>query len=157
MNSFKPLEPAMLRRYCDPETFTFGTTAELEDLTEIIGQARAVGAVRFGIGIRREGYNLFVLGPPGIGKHSLVRQFLEQEATTKPTPADWCHVNNFEQAHKPRVLRLPPGQGMTLRQEMSQLVEELRTTIPAVFENEDYRTRKQVLEEEFKEREEKAH
>jgi lon-related putative ATP-dependent protease len=156
MSAIKPLEPAMLRRHCDPESFSFETTAELEELTEIVGQARAVEAVRFGIDIRREGYNLFVLGPPGIGKHSLVRQFLEQEVGAKPTPADWCYVNNFEQPYKPHVLRLPPGRGQTLRQEMSQLVEELRTVIPAVFDSEDYRTRKQGLEEEFKEREEKA-
>jgi hypothetical protein len=97
-----------------------------------------------------------VLGPPGIGKHSLVRQFLEQEVITKPTPPDWCYVNNFGQPYKPRALRLPPGQGIALRQEMSQLVEELRSTIPAVFDSEDYRTRKQGLEEEFKAREEKA-
>lgn len=156
MSAIKPLQPAMLRRHCDPESFSFETTAELEELTEIVGQARAVEAVRFGIDIRREGYNLFVLGPPGIGKHSLVRQFLEQEVGAKPTPADWCYVNNFEQPYKPHALGLPPGQGLTLRQEMSQLVEELRTTIPAVFDSEDYRTRKQGLEEEFKEREEKA-
>ena len=109
MSPVKPLEPARLRRCCDPEMFTFETTAELEDLTELIGQARAVEAVRFGIGMRQEGYNLFVLGPPGIGKHALVRQFLEQEASTKPTPAGWCYVNNFEQSYKPRALRLPPG------------------------------------------------
>ncbi|MCK6627623.1 MAG: AAA family ATPase [Anaerolineae bacterium] len=156
MNTVKPLEPALLRRRCDPESFGFETTAELEDLTEIIGQTRAVEAVRFGIGMRQEGYNLFVLGPPGIGKHSLVQQFLEQEVVSKPPPADWCYVNNFEQPHKPRTLRLPPGQGLRLRQEMGQLVEALRSTIPAMFESEDYRTRKQGLEAEFKERQEKA-
>jgi lon-related putative ATP-dependent protease len=156
MSAIKPLEAAVLRRRCEPESFDFTTTAELEALTDIIGQARAVEAVRFGIGMRREGYNLFVLGPPGIGKHSLVRQFLEQEVITKPTPPDWCYVNNFGQPYKPRALRLPPGQGIALRQEMSQLVEELRSTIPAVFDSEDYRTRKQGLEEEFKAREEKA-
>ncbi len=68
MSAIKPLQPAMLRRHCDPESFSFETTAELEELTEIVGQARAVEAVRFGIDIRREGYNLFVLGPPGGAK-----------------------------------------------------------------------------------------
>jgi hypothetical protein len=84
MSPVKPLEPARLRRCCNPETFTFETTAELEELTEIIGQARGVEAVRFGMDMRQEGYNLFVLGPPAIGKHALVRQFLEQEAAGYP-------------------------------------------------------------------------
>ena len=156
MDMVKPLVPEALCWRCDPDQFTFETTAELEDLAEIIGQTRAIEAVRFGIGIQREGYNLFVLGPPGIGKHSLVHQFLEHEAAAKPLPADWCYVNNFERPHQPRALQLPPGQGVILRQDLAQLVEELRSAIPAIFEGEDYRTRRQVIEEEFKEREAKA-
>jgi lon-related putative ATP-dependent protease len=152
----QPLTPEALYRRCDPNQFAFATTAELDDLAEIIGQARAIEAVRFGIGIRREGYNLYALGPQGAGKYSAIHQFLEQKAATETAPADWCYVNNFEQPHRPHYLKLPPGLGVTLRQDMAQLVEELRTAIPAVFESEDYRTRRQVIEEEFKEREERA-
>ena len=75
-----PLDWQQLRHHCDPDQFTFQTTADLEDLSEIIGQARAMDAVRFGSGIRHEGYNLFVLGPSGMGKRSLVRQLLEEKA-----------------------------------------------------------------------------
>src|SRR5262245_14928597 len=110
MTTIKPLDPAAVYRPCQVEQFTFETTAEMEPLSEIIGQARAVEAIRFGITIRHEGYNLFVLGPPGIGKYSLVSQFLEQEAGAKPTPPDWCYVYNFAQPRHPRVLQLPPGQ-----------------------------------------------
>lgn len=66
-------------------------------------------AVRFGSGIRHEGYNLFVLGPSGMGKHSLVRQLLEEKANQANKPADWCYINNFSQPHKPYVLKLPHG------------------------------------------------
>ncbi|NWG75154.1 MAG: AAA family ATPase [Rubrivivax sp.] len=156
MVTVQPLTPEALCRRCDPNQFAFATTAELDDLAEIIGQARAIEAVRFGVGIRQEGYNLYALGPQGAGKYSAVRQFLEQKAATETAPADWCYVNNFEQPHRPHYLKLPPGLGVTLRQDMAQLVEELRTAIPAIFESEDYRTRRQVIEEEFKEREEKA-
>ncbi|MFQ5946668.1 MAG: Lon protease family protein [Anaerolineae bacterium] len=156
MGTVKPLDPTALCQRCDPDQFTFQITADLEDLGEIIGQARAVDAVRFGIGIRREGYNLFALGPPGTGKHSVVRQFLEQKATAMPRPSDWCYVNNFKEPHKPRALQLPPGQAVMLRGDMERLVEDLRTTIPATFESEEYRTRRQVIEEELKERHEKA-
>jgi lon-related putative ATP-dependent protease len=152
----EPLKPEALRRQCDPAQFTFETTAELEDLSEIVGQARAVEAVRFGIGIRRRGYNLFALGPAGAGKHFMVRQFIEKKALGEPTPSDWCYVNNFDQPHKPRALRLPPGQGSVLRRDMDQLIEELRSAIPALFETDDYRNRKQVILQELKERQEKA-
>ena len=53
MGLVQPLEAAALCQRCDPMQFAFETTADLEDLTGVIGQARAVEAVRFGIGISR--------------------------------------------------------------------------------------------------------
>lgn len=156
MGTIRPLEPAALHRRCDPNQFSFSTTAEIEDLKEVIGQQRAVDAVRFGIGIRRDGYNLYALGPAGAGRHSVVRAFLEEQAAREATPDDWCYINNFDQPQKPQALRLPPGQGAVLRDDIERLVEELRSALPAAFETEDYRTRKQAIEEEIKERHEKA-
>lgn len=152
----RPLETDQLRRACDATQFDFRTTEELEDLSEIIGQERAVGAVRFGIGIQRDGYNLFALGPSGTGKRTTISQFLEKKAAGEPIPSDWCYVNNFEDNQKPNTLRLPPGTGVELRKDMEQLVEELRTAIPALFESEDYQTRKQELQEEFQDKQEEA-
>jgi lon-related putative ATP-dependent protease len=154
MSPVKPLEPAELYRRCDPTQFTFETTAELEDLAEVIGQPRAVEAVRFGVGIRRDGFNLFVLGPEGTGKYDVVHHYLERQAATQPPPADWCYVNNFQEPRKPRSLRLPAGGGVKLRRDMEHLIEELRTAIPLTFESENYRTRRQEIEEEFRERQE---
>jgi len=156
MARVQPLRPEALYRRCDPREFGFETTADLEDLKEIIGQARAVEALQFGISIRREGYNLFSLGPSGTGKFTAVRQLLKQKAATEPVPSDWCYVNNFDDPQQPRTLQLSPGQGLVLRQDVDKLVEELRSAIPAAFESEDYRTRKQVIEEEVKEHHEKA-
>jgi len=86
MTTPTPLDPQLLHHFCDPEQFQFRTTADLEDLTEIVGQARAMDALRFGARIRHEGYNLFVLGPPGMGKRSAVRQFLERKASEELQP-----------------------------------------------------------------------
>ena len=156
MAAVQPLRPDQLCQTCDGSQFDFETTDELEDLAEILGQERAVNAVQFGIGIRREGYNLFALGPSGTGKRTTIGQFLDQKAATEPIPSDWCYVNNFEFSYQPRALQLPPGRGVVLRKDMEKLVEELRTAIPAAFESEDYRTRRQEAQEEFKEQQEKA-
>jgi lon-related putative ATP-dependent protease len=156
MGPVKPLEATALYQRCDPTQFKFETTAELENLTDMIGQTRAVEAVRFGIGIRRDGFNLFALGPEGTGKYSLVRHYLERQAASQSPPSDWCYVNNFAESYKPRALRLPPGGGSTLRRAMERLVEELRTAISTTFESENYRTRRQEIEEEFRERQEQA-
>ena len=84
MSDIRPLAPAQLRRTCDPNGFAFETTAELEEVPGIIGQERVEEAVRFSIGIRRYGYNLYALGPAGMGKHSFVRAFLERQAEEAP-------------------------------------------------------------------------
>ena len=151
-----PLEAAALYQRCDPSQFAFETTADLEDLSGVIGQERAVEAVHFGIGMSRQGYNLFALGPEGTGKYSIVRRYLERQAADQPPPADWCYVSNFAEAYKPRALQLPAGGGDRLRRHMERLVEELRTAIPAAFESENYRQRRQEIEEEFRERQDRA-
>ncbi len=152
----KPLPPETLYTRCDPASLPFGTTAELEPLTQPLGQERAVEAIRFAIGMRQPGYNLFALGPEGTGKASLVRQFLEQAAAGQPAPSDWVYVNNFAEPHKPLAVRLAPGQGRQLRRQMDRLVEELRLGLPAAFESDDYRTRRQVIEEHYRELQEAA-
>jgi len=156
MDSPKALSPQMLYTRCDPEQFSFKTTDELEPMEETIGQNRAIAAVQFGTGIEHEGYNLFCLGPTGIGKHFFIRHYLEEKASQQPTPPDWCYVNNFDEPQKPRMIQLPPGVATTLHADIDQLIEELRSAIPAAFEGEDYRARKQVIEDEVKEHQGKA-
>ncbi|HET6789674.1 MAG TPA: ATP-binding protein, partial [Aquabacterium sp.] len=134
--------------------FGFQTTAELEDLTELIGQMRAVDAVHFGTGMRHEGYNIFVLGPSGMGKRTMVRQLLTQRARDEPDPPDWCYLHHFDQPHKPQALHLPAGRGAELRDQMAQLVDYLRTAIPALFESDDYRAKAEAIQEEFNNRQE---
>lgn len=156
MPTIPSLTPEQLYRRCDPNQFTFATTNELEDLSEIIGQTRALDAIRFGSDIRRDGYNLFVMGPHGTGKHTFVTQFLESKALTEAVPSDLCYVNNFEQPHKPLALFLPAGTAARLRQSMELLVEELRATIPAAFESEEYRAKAEEIQEIFTAQEENA-
>jgi lon-related putative ATP-dependent protease len=150
------LAPEQLCQPCAAKQFSFETTDELKDLAEVVGQDRAVEATRFGIGIRQPGYNLFLLGPEGMGKQTIVRRFLEEKAATEPTPSDWCYVNNFDETQEPRALRLPTGLGGKLREDVARLVEELRATIPAAFETEEYRARRQVIEQEVKEKQQEA-
>ena len=156
MSPLSPLQPNQLYQPCDSGQFGFQTTAELEDLAEIIGQMRAMDAVRFGAGIRREGYNLFVLGPAGMGKRSMVQQVLEKRARDERQPSDWCYINNFAKPHQPQALRLPPGKGAELHSHMAQLVDELRAAIPALFESDEYRARTEAIQEAFNQRRDQA-
>lgn len=156
MATVLPLDAEELCRTCDPDQFTFETTAELDDLQEVIGQDRAVDAIQFGIGIQRSGYNLFALGPNGTGKHTSVKRSLEKKATGEPVPFDWCYVNNFDQPHTPNALQLPAGQGTTLKKDMDHLIEELFAVISGAFESEEYHLQKRAIESEFQEKQESA-
>jgi len=152
----KALSADALYQRCDVSSLPFASTAELEDLTEFVGQDRALEAVRFGTGIQRQGFNLFLLGPAGMGKFATVRAFLEKKAAEEPTPDEWCYVNNFEKPEKPCALKFPPGRAVPFREDMQLLLENLRSAIPSAFESESYTARKNVIEQEVKERQEKA-
>lgn len=150
------LEPHQLHHACDPAEFDFQTTAELQGLSELIGQVRAMDAVRFGAGIHREGYNIYVLGPAGMGKRSMVQQFLSQQAGKEPESSDWCYVNNFAHPHQPQAIQLPSTRGAQLQRHMEQAVDYLRTAIPALFESEEYRAKAQAIQDDFNKRQEVA-
>jgi len=152
----KPLAVDDLYRRCDPAALLFQTTADVEDLREVIGQSRALEAIQFGVGVRREGYNLYVMGPPGVGKHAIVRRVLEQRAAGAPGPADWVYVNNFAQPHQPLALELPAGGGEGLRQDLERLLEDLQDALPAAFDSDEYRARVREIQGEFSRREQEA-
>ncbi len=151
-----PLPPERLHTACAPETLGFQSSAELPELDAADIHARAVDAIRLGLDIAGEGYNLFVLGDAGSGRHEIVTRLLEEERHEGPPPADWCYVWNFDNPSHPRLLRLPCGRGPAFRDDMQRFVEELMPAIAAVFESDEYRNRIEALQEEAKQREETA-
>ncbi len=151
MGKPRELTPAELYHHCDPGQFNFETTAQLTGITEAVGQPRAVEAMEFGIDIEQKGYNIFAVGPAGMGKRSFIGQFFEQKAAGEAVPDDWCYVNNFQQPHRPQSIRLPAGKGVELQRDMERLVQELQTTLSVAFESEEYQNRRQAVAEELQE------
>jgi len=152
----KGLDPVVLRRETDPAELGFKTTADIADIAGLIGQDRAVDAIRLAASINHRDFNLFVLGPAGTGRHHTVDALIKAEAAKRPVPCDWVYVNNFDSPHKPQALQLPSGSATRLKPAMEELVDDLTIEISAVFESEDYQTRRRVIEEEFSERHEAA-
>lgn len=149
-----PLDPQLLFRRCDPASLDFATTDDLPDESDSLGQERAAGAVRFALSIDHPGYNLFVLGEPGSGRHALVQRLLDERADPARWPSDWCYVHNFSDAAKPRLLRLPAGRGAQLHGDMQQFVAEIGVAISAAFESDEYRSQIEAIQEELKQRQE---
>lgn len=147
----RSLRPVELRWICDPAQFDFQTTAELPDFEGLLGQSRAQQAIEFGMGMRRDGYNLYVLGSPGSGKRTVIRKYLEKRAQDEPRPSDWCYVNNFQNEDRPTALEVSAGQGRQLVEDMAQLVDDLQSAIPAALEDEDHRRKIERVGKQFQE------
>jgi lon-related putative ATP-dependent protease len=121
------------------------STEELPPLEGIIGQERAVRALQFGLNVESVGFNTYVAGPPGIGKMTAVQAFLEELAKQKETPPDWCYVNNFDDPYQPKALKLPPGRGRELQQDMRTLIQHVREAIPKAFESDEYNAKREEI------------
>jgi lon-related putative ATP-dependent protease len=133
------LAAADLRSPCDPAVFAFKDTSEIEPLDEVIGQQRAVEAIRFGLGIDSAGYNIFVTGQEGTGKTTIVKDIVTKHALTLETPDDWCMVNNFKDPYRPKAAALPPGHALRFSKSMQRFIEDLKIRLPREFEGKSYR------------------
>ncbi|MGK2740735.1 Lon protease family protein [Tepidicaulis sp. LMO-SS28] len=152
----EPLTSDYLYTPCDLAEHAFTTTRELESVPGLVGQERALEALRFGTRIKRKGYNLFVLGAAGAGKHSAVIGYLQNEAKKQKPPSDWVYVNNFETSHKPTALELPSGQAHKLKSALEAVLDDLKVAVPAILESDEYKTRRQAVEGDYANRQNSA-
>jgi lon-related putative ATP-dependent protease len=136
------LPPESLRKICEAKFIHCETTEDLVPTREIIGQERAVRALKFGLGIKDHGFNIYVAGYPGTGRKTAVKNFVEEVARDKPVPPDWCYLNNFSNQYEPKAIRLPPGKGKEFRDAIRNLIENIRTALPKAFESDDYASRR---------------
>lgn len=136
-----------LRWRLDPATLPFETTGDLEPLKEIVGQERGVEAFRFGMGMNKSGYNVFVTGMSGTGRMSTVKKLLEEMTKESKVPEDLCYVNNFKNPEAPILLKLKGGAGAGFKKEVHDLVETLKKDIPKLFESQEYiNLKKEIME-----------
>lgn len=143
------LSQEQLRNTCDPTGLGFETTAELESLTQVIGQDRAVRAIEFGVDISSSGFNLFLAGSPGTGRKTILRRILDAKSKSRPTPSDIAYVHNFDDPDTPRVLVMPAGKGARLRDDLKELVEDLKDLIPKAFEGKAYEEQQRTTGEKY--------
>ena len=145
----RPVPVAGLYRATDLSNLKFSTTAELPPLEGLVGQDRALEAIRFGTQIDKAGFNLFVIGPNGARMQDAVKSLLAADGVSKVQPSDWVYVHNFKEADRPVALELPPGRAPKFHETMHKLIDDLKTALPAVFQSEDYQTRHGAIDESF--------
>jgi len=133
-----------LRKECDTVLMSCETTEDLSPLEGIIGQERAVRALKFGLDIKERGFNIYVAGQSGTGRTTAVKDFLEEIAKSQPVPSDWCYVNNFGNSYEPNAIKLPAASGKDFQRAVENLVSEVRALLPKAFESEEYASRREV-------------
>src|SRR4030042_3010337 len=127
----RKLKADEVRNVCDPDSLGFESTEGLEPVQTIIGQSRALQAIQFGLGIQNYGFNIYAAGLPGTGKRTAIVAFLERIAKDKEVPPDWCYVHSFQDAYRPKALKLKPGTGVKFQKDMKKFIDSVA---PAVKE-----------------------
>jgi predicted ATP-dependent protease len=140
------LPPDRLIARLDPAALPFASTADLPVSEGALGQARAREALAFGVAMERPGYNVFVMGEPGVGRLSLTRQYLDTRARERATPPDLLYLNHFDEPREPLALTLPAGLGKAFAADLEAFVDNLLASFPAAFEHPGCQRRKAEIE-----------
>ncbi len=139
-----------LRWRCPDEWLPADSTAKIEPSDGIIGQARAVRALGFGLSVESLGFNVFVTGLTGTGRMTAIGMHIRPLADEGPTPDDLLFVYNFARPEQPRLLRLGAGTGVALRDGLDRVLRDLSANLPGMFEGEEFQKRLDLAIEDLK-------
>jgi len=131
------LDPALVR-------FAISDDETMEDSDRyrpgrIIGQPRAVEALKLALAINAKGYNVFAAGYPGTGKRTAIMRILKEQPVQPERLRDIAYVNNFRKHDQPRALYFSPGDADRFRRRLRELVGELQDQIPSLLEQGAFR------------------
>ncbi len=143
-----------LRRQYTPEKLE----KLIKPLTEhpikaIIGQDRAIRALKFGLANKAAGFNIFVSGLPGEGLIEAIQHFLRGLAAGEAPPRDWIYVNNFQDPYCPKALSLSTGAALQFKTDIEEFITEARNALIKAFESDEYSTKVDAINKEFQEKE----
>ncbi|MFI5361175.1 MAG: AAA family ATPase [Elusimicrobiota bacterium] len=112
----------------------------------VVGQDDALKAIRFGLEMKPDHYNLYVAGAAGSGRAMAVRQVLADVAPKLKTPNDLVAATNFEDKDKPVILEFAPGKAAAFKQAIAGFVELLKEKLPeAVNSGETGAKKKEIM------------
>jgi lon-related putative ATP-dependent protease len=140
-----PLRADELSPVIDLAGIDFRTTEEIEGAPSQLGEERAMSALRLGMRLRTEGYNVFVSGMDGPGSEEQLKDLILGEAKEFPTPPDIVCLHNFDDPDRPLSLKLRAGDGRRLRKDMEGLVANLRRQIPEALKKESFEKEKEQI------------
>ena len=147
----RPLTHDKLRWVCPPSALPFRSTKELEPLRTIVGQERAVEAIRLGASLRHQGYNIYVSGVTGTGRMTTIRNLLDEIRKDTAELHDFAYVHNFKHSDQPVLLRFHRGEGRVFTSMMNDAIQFLRRRIAQLFEEDQFQTERKAIIQRFQE------
>lgn len=145
----KKLKPEELKWTCDPTIFDFETTNDVKPIEGIVGQERALKALRVGVDLKSPGYNIFITGLSGTGKFSTIKMMLEAIASDCENLRDYAYVNNFGDEDRPMLLQFTAGQAIKFKRDLAKTIKFLQDKIPQLLEAEPFVSQKKKIIAEF--------
>jgi predicted ATP-dependent protease len=149
------LKPEDLRWRCDPDLFEFDSTENLKPIEGILGQERALKALKLGVDLRKPGYNIYIAGLSGTGKATTVKRILETISSECPPLKDYAYVNNFKDPDRPILLTFPKGKAKLFKIDLASAINILKQKIPQAFESESYIEKKKRIVSAYSDEEQK--
>jgi predicted ATP-dependent protease len=154
--ALKPATPPVELKTADLRAASPITAAELTRLSRdgegdqlLLGQSRALDAIRLGIGVEAPGYNVFVSGLRTRAERDSILRLLQERAASMPTPDDWVYVNNFRTPEAPLAIKLRAGQGGELQTRMQELITFVLAQLPKAFRQEDFDQERTALRDKY--------
>lgn len=142
------LKPEELKLFCNPNALEFETTSDLKPIEGIVGQERALKALKVGVDLKSPGYNIFITGLSGTGKFTTIKKMLENIAASKSKLYDYAYVNNFQDEDRPTLLKFPAGQAIKFKKLLASTIKFLQEKIPVALTTEPFVSkRKQIITE----------
>lgn len=141
-----------LKNVCNPNVFSFESTADLDTIGLVYGQDRGIKALEFGLNVSVKGYNLYLEGPAGVGKTMYTKNYLDVIAKKQKKPNDWCYIYNFENSNEPIAVSLPAGQGKVFKEDMEAFIKDIKVDIKRTFDNDDFEKEKKLIKQEFEDK-----
>ena len=138
-----PLEK--LKKRCNPNLFECSTTEDLPAYRELIGQDRAMETLKYGLSIRKKGYNIYVSGLTGTGRNSYSYLVAKEFSAKKKAPKDWCYVFSFKKPQFPKTISMDSGQGKMFKRDVEKIIKNIGIEIPKTLSSKEYENNKNLI------------
>ncbi len=152
---YQPLFPHELKWKIDEDNYEIQDSSKIDSIDKIIGQERALKALKLGVGLWAQGYNIFIAGLSGTGKDTTVKKILEEISTKKAELYDYVYVNNFKDPDRPILITFPAGKAIEFKQDMEITIKYFQDNIPKALQSDVFLAKKKKILSEFSDKEQK--